>query len=63
MKVNEALNAMEEGQCIRVSATDMGFAKDVESWCERTGNTFEGRERQGKENIVTIRKGLSLIHI
>ncbi len=35
----------------------MGFAKDVESWCERTGNTFEGRERKGKENIVTIRKG------
>lgn len=57
MKVNEALNAMEEGECIRVSATDMGFAKDVESWCERTGNTFEGKERQGKENIVTIKKG------
>ncbi|MEY8295794.1 MAG: FAD-dependent oxidoreductase [Emergencia timonensis] len=57
MKVNEALNAMEEGECIKVSATDMGFAKDVESWCERTGNTFEGRERKGKENIVTIRKG------
>ena len=32
MKVNEALNAMEEGECIKVSATDMGFAKDVESW-------------------------------
>ena len=29
----------------------------MESWCERTGNTFEGRERKGKENIVTIRKG------
>ena len=57
MKVNEALNALEEGECIKVSATDMGFAKDVESWCERTGNTFEGRERKGKENIVTIRKG------
>lgn len=57
MKVNEALGTMEEGDCIKVSATDMGFAKDVQSWCERTGNTFEGRERQGKENIVTIRKG------
>lgn len=57
MKVNAALNGMEEGECIKVSATDMGFAKDVESWCERTGNTFEGRERKGKENIVTIRKG------
>jgi len=57
MKVNEALNAMQDGEVLRVSATDMGFAKDVESWCARTGNTFEGKERSGKENIVTIRKG------
>ncbi|MGF6375480.1 NADPH-dependent 2,4-dienoyl-CoA reductase/sulfur reductase-like enzyme/peroxiredoxin family protein/rhodanese-related sulfurtransferase/TusA-related sulfurtransferase [Clostridiales Family XIII bacterium PM5-7] len=58
MKVNEALNAMKEGEVIRVSATDMGFAKDVESWCSRTGNTFLSKERIGKENIVTIKKGM-----
>lgn len=57
MKVNEAVNNMEEGEFLRVSATDMGFARDVESWAERTGNTFIGAERQGKENIVTLQKG------
>ncbi|TDP59075.1 DsrE/DsrF/DrsH-like family protein [Aminicella lysinilytica] len=57
MKVNDALKIMKPGETVRVSATDMGFAKDVESWCQRTGNTFVGKERNGRENIVTIRKG------
>lgn len=42
---------------MKVSATDMGFARDVESWCERTGNRFLGSTRENKENIVTIMKG------
>ncbi|MEG0157451.1 MAG: FAD-dependent oxidoreductase, partial [Anaerovoracaceae bacterium] len=37
MKVNEALKNMLPGETMRVSATDMGFAKDVESWCKRMG--------------------------
>lgn len=57
MKVNEALNAMCPGETLRVSATDMGFAKDVESWCSRTGNVYLGMKRCGKENIVTMQKG------
>ena len=57
MKVNETLARMEEGEMIRVSATDMGFARDVESWCCRTGNTYVGVERRGRENIVTLCKG------
>ncbi|MEA4922851.1 MAG: DsrE/DsrF/DrsH-like family protein [Eubacteriaceae bacterium] len=57
MKVNDALQSMHEGEEIRVSATDMGFARDVESWCERTGNEYLGKTREGLENVVTIRKG------
>ena len=57
MKVNEKLLAMNEGDTLKVSATDMGFARDVESWCERTGNRFLGSTRENKENIVTIMKG------
>ena len=58
MKVNEALQSMPDGSVLRVSATDMGFARDVESWCCRTGNTYVGMERRGKENIVTLMKGV-----
>ncbi|MEG0291786.1 MAG: DsrE/DsrF/DrsH-like family protein [Anaerovoracaceae bacterium] len=57
MKVNEAVSDMETGDTLKVSATDMGFARDVEAWCKKTGNQFIKTERQGKENIVTITKG------
>ena len=42
----EKLLAMTEGDTLKVSATDMGFARDVESWCERTGNRFLGSTRE-----------------
>ena len=48
---------MQEGARLQVSATDMGFARDIDAWCQRTGNTLLSTERQGKENIVTIQKG------
>jgi len=57
MKVNEAISGMQEAQVLKVSATDMGFAADIDSWCRRTGNTLVKTEREGKENIVYIRKG------
>lgn len=56
-KVNETLKQMQEGARLQVSATDMGFARDIDAWCQRTGNTLLSTERQGKENIVTIQKG------
>ncbi|MBR5970258.1 MAG: FAD-dependent oxidoreductase [Lachnospiraceae bacterium] len=59
MKVNEALSRMRDGEVLKVSATDMGFSRDVESWCCRTGNTYIGMERRGKENVVTLMKGVS----
>lgn len=57
MKVSEALNGMSDGEVLKVSATDMGFARDVEAWCRRTGNTLLDTKRDGKENLVWIEKG------
>ncbi len=57
MKVNQTLHTMQKGEILQVSATDMGFAKDVETWCQRTGNTFVSKKKQGKEIIVTVQKG------
>lgn len=59
MKVNETIRGMKEEEVLKVSATDLGFAKDIEAWCRRTGNTFIKTERKGKENIVYVRKGIS----
>lgn len=58
MKVNEELRNMNESEILQVSATDMGFARDIEAWCKRTGNTLLRTERKDKENIVYIQKGI-----
>lgn len=57
MKVNEALRGMADGQVLQVTATDMGFARDVEAWCRRTGNTFLETKRKDKETVVSLKKG------
>lgn len=58
MKVNQTIADMKEGELLKVTATDMGFAKDIETWCRRTANTFVKKERINNENVVVIRKGL-----
>ncbi len=57
MKVYETINKINDGEIIQVSATDSGFAKDVEAWCRRTGNTLLKAEKEGKNNIVFLQKG------
>ena len=57
MKVYDAICEMKEGEILQVSATDMGFTRDIEAWCKTTGNTLLKTERKNKENIVFIKKG------
>ncbi|HAB60491.1 MAG TPA: pyridine nucleotide-disulfide oxidoreductase, partial [Lachnospiraceae bacterium] len=57
MRVNETIKNMNDHEVLKVSATDMGFSKDIQSWCRRTGNTYVKAERINNENIVTIQKG------
>ena len=57
MKVHQAIGEMNESEVVKVSATDMGFAADIDSWCRRTGNTLIKTERVNRENIVYIKKG------
>lgn len=58
MKVHEAICSMNESEILKVTATDMGFAADIDAWCRRTGNTLLKTERMNKENIVYIKKGM-----
>lgn len=58
IKVNETINQMKNDEILQVSATDMGFGRDIEAWCRRTGNTLVKKERKDKESIVYIKKGM-----
>jgi len=60
MRVFNTVNEIEVGDIIQVSATDMGFPRDIDAWCRRTGNTLLKSERKGKENIVYIQKGTNI---
>ena len=63
MRVFHTIKEMNDGEILQVSATDMGFARDIEAWCKRMGNTLLKTERSGKENIVYIQKGLGSAHV
>ncbi len=63
MKVNEQISDMKQNEVLKVSATDMGFARDIDAWCRRTGNTLLKTERENRENIVYIKKGTDVCDV
>jgi len=59
MKVFNTIKELNDGDIIEVSATDLGFGKDIEAWCRRTDNTLLKTEKRNKEIVVYIQKGLT----
>ncbi len=57
MKVFEAMNKMEQGQTIEVSASDPGFVRDIDAWCRRTGNTLMSSAKSGSDYVAMVQKG------
>jgi len=57
MEVFKAMNAMQDGELLEVAASDPGFAKDIVSWCKRTGNTLVSNERKNGEYVAILRRG------
>ena len=58
MEVFRNVENMEDGDLLKVTASDPGFAKDIAAWCRRTGNTLVSNEKSGVEYVACIRKGL-----
>ncbi len=57
MEVFKSVRDMEDGQLLEVSASDPGFAKDIGSWCRRTGNTLISVEKKGSSYVAMLKKG------
>ncbi|MBR6413949.1 MAG: FAD-dependent oxidoreductase [Oscillospiraceae bacterium] len=57
MEVFQSVKTMRDGDLLEVTASDPGFARDIVSWCERTGNTLVGVEQKKDEYVATLRKG------
>ena len=57
MEVYKNVNELADGDLLEVSASDPGFAKDVVSWCRRTGNTLVSNEQKDGAYVAVIRRG------
>ncbi len=58
-RVFEEMNKMEDGNVLEVKASDPGFSKDIQSWCNSTGNTLLKAEfdKEEKAFVAYIQKG------
>jgi TusA-related sulfurtransferase len=57
LRTKMAINELEAGQILEMSATDSGSANDIAAWAKRTGNELlESSEADGVYTF-TIKKG------
>jgi len=56
-EVVKAMDQLKEGQVMEITTGDPGFARDIENWARRTGNTIAGSERCGADCVTLIQKG------
>ena len=59
VQVKHKLDAMTNGQKLKVTASDSGFYNDLPAWCESTGNTLVSIEKKGGMVNALIQKGSS----
>jgi len=58
MKLKQAMDQLQTGEQLEIQATDAGFARDAQAWCNTTGNHLLSlREERGKYTVV-IEKGV-----
>ena len=57
LKLKKSMDTMNAGEQIEVKATDPGFPRDAEAWCQSTGNRFLSKTNNDGYYSVIIEKG------
>lgn len=57
MELFKAFKAASAGDKVTIEVTDMGFKKDIEAWCKKTGNIIESLSETDGIIKATIVKG------
>lgn len=60
MKTYRAVEAMEAGELLEVTSSDVAFGRDIRAWAKKTGNEVLSVEIEKGLVIVLIRKGRGL---
>jgi tRNA 2-thiouridine synthesizing protein A len=56
LKTKKELAKMDAGQVLEVISTDAGSVKDIEAFCNQTGNKLLSNTEEGGKYIFTIEK-------
>ena len=56
LKTKKALQKMDAGQILEVISTDAGSVKDIEAFCNQTGNKLIGTAEEDSRFVFTIEK-------
>jgi len=56
LKTKKALSKMSAGQVLEVISTDAGSVKDIEAFCNQTGNKLLSNIEDGGKFVFTIEK-------
>ncbi|HBF36621.1 MAG TPA: pyridine nucleotide-disulfide oxidoreductase [Firmicutes bacterium] len=60
LQLYNRMQQLSDGEILEITASDPGFANDVEAWCSRTGNTLIQLDRGPGKITARIRKGASV---
>lgn len=57
MKLKQSIETLGNGEQLQITATDPGFVRDAEAWCQSTGNKFISSSfNTGKYNVLIEKK-------
>ncbi len=56
LRTRKAINELLPGQVLKIMATDSGSARDMESFCQQTGNELVLSHREDSSHIFFVRK-------
>jgi len=57
MRLKNEMDRLSDGDTLRITASDPGFAKDVPAWCNMTSNKLLDVSTQGKKIVALVQKG------
>ncbi|ARM31808.1 sulfurtransferase TusA family protein [Prosthecochloris sp. HL-130-GSB] len=56
LKTKKAIDALQSGEVLKMTATDPGSVNDMDSWSKRTGNEVVTHSESGGVHTYIIRK-------
>lgn len=57
MKVKNSMDSLKDGEKLEIVTSDPSFTRDIDAWCDSTGNTLEETNSDSGKYTAIIRKG------